>query len=242
MYQPELKMGEFEQYRGVYCSLCNQLGKRYGFFARMTLSYDFTFLALFRMALDDGCVGFENGRCAFNPLKKRTCCCENAHVDFAADAATLLMYHKLKDNMADNGFFPSLPARLLLPFASRAKKKAANAYPELAAHIQTCRDRQAELETSKTASRDAAAEPSAMMLADLARMGAADEREEMCIRDRRISPSIPSTSAGNAVAWIWRTTAAGRWKKCSSTGQARSGFCRAGRTIPCGRCLSLIHI
>ena len=38
VYQPELKMGEFEQYRGVYCSLCKSLGKRYGFFARMTLS------------------------------------------------------------------------------------------------------------------------------------------------------------------------------------------------------------
>ena len=41
VYQPELKMGEFEHYRGVYCALCKQLGKRYGFLARMTLSYDF---------------------------------------------------------------------------------------------------------------------------------------------------------------------------------------------------------
>ena len=183
IYKPELKMAEFEHDQGVYCSLCKQLGKRYGVMARMTLSYDFTFLAVFRMALSDTCTGFKKGRCTFNPLKKRTCCCENTHVEFAADAATLLMYHKLKDNMADNGFFHSLPARLLLPFASRAKKKAAKAYPELAAHIQTCMDRQAELETSKTASLDAAAEPSAMMLAYLARMGAADEREEK-IRDR----------------------------------------------------------
>ena len=128
IYKPELKMAEFEHYQGVYCSLCKQLGKRYGVMARMTLSYDFTFLAVFRMALSDTCTGFKKGRCTFNPLKKRTCCCENTHVEFAADAATLLMYHKLKDNMADNGFFHSLPARLLLPFASRAKKKAAKAY------------------------------------------------------------------------------------------------------------------
>ena len=26
VYQPELKMGEFEHYRGVYCALCKQLG------------------------------------------------------------------------------------------------------------------------------------------------------------------------------------------------------------------------
>ena len=183
IYKPELKMAEFEHYQGVYCSLCKQLGKRYGVMARMTLSYDFTFLAIFRMALSDVCTGFKKGRCAFNPLKKRTCCCENAHVNFAADAASLLMYHKLKDTIADNGFFHSLPARLLLPFASHAKKKAAKAYPELARHIQACMDRQMELEALQTASLDAAAEPSALLLAYLAKMGAADEREEK-IRDR----------------------------------------------------------
>ena len=84
VYQPELKMGEFEQYRGVYCSLCKSLGKRYGFFARMTLSYDFTFLAVFHMALQKGCAGFRMGRCALNPLKKRMCCRENEEIAYAA--------------------------------------------------------------------------------------------------------------------------------------------------------------
>lgn len=110
---------------GFIGSLCKQLGKRYGVMARMTLSYDFYFFSRFSHgAFGYLHQGFKKGRCTFNPLKKRTCCCENTHVEFAADAATLLMYHKLKDNMADNGFFHSLPARLLLPFASAAKKKA----------------------------------------------------------------------------------------------------------------------
>ena len=100
VYQPELKMGEFEQYRGVYCSLCKSLGKRYGFFARMTLSYDFTFLAVFHMALQKGCAGFRMGRCALNPLKKRMCCRENEEIAYAADAAVLLLYHKLRDTVA----------------------------------------------------------------------------------------------------------------------------------------------
>ena len=46
VYKPELKMKEFEMYRGIYCSLCKQLGKSYGLFARMTLSYDFAFMAI----------------------------------------------------------------------------------------------------------------------------------------------------------------------------------------------------
>lgn len=181
VYQPELKMGEFEQYRGVYCSLCKQLGKRYGFFARMTLSYDFTFLALFRMALDDGCVGFENGRCAFNPLKKRMCCRDNPHLHVAADAATLMVYYKLKDNIADGDFFSALPARLLLPFAALARRKAVKRQPELDNVIADCMDEQAQLEKSGTDSIDLAAEPSAKMLAFLAQITAGDEREQMIL-------------------------------------------------------------
>ena len=131
VYQPELKMGEFEQYRGVYCSLCKSLGKRYGFFARMTLSYDFTFLAVVHMALQKGCAGFRMGRCALNPLKKRMCCRENEEIAYAADAAVLLLYHKLRDTVADSGLLKGLGARFLLFFISRAKKKAAAVQPEL---------------------------------------------------------------------------------------------------------------
>lgn len=181
VYQPELKMGEFEQYRGVYCALCKQLGKRYGVLARMTLSYDFTFLALFRMALDEACPGFKPGRCAFNPLKKRTCCCDSVHLEGAADAATLLVYYKTRDTIADSGFFKGLAARLLLPFAASARKKAARRAPELDRFIAQCMAQQAELETQKVSSIDAAAEPSARMLAYLAAMTARDDRERQIL-------------------------------------------------------------
>ena len=69
MWKPELKMAEYEQYQGVYCSLCKQLGRRYGLPARMTLSYDFTLLALLGMALTPDCPGFEKSRCSFHPGK-----------------------------------------------------------------------------------------------------------------------------------------------------------------------------
>ena len=45
VYKPELKVKEYEAYKGVYCTLCKRLGKDYGFLSRLTLSYDFTFLA-----------------------------------------------------------------------------------------------------------------------------------------------------------------------------------------------------
>ena len=53
------------------------------------------------MALSDECEGFKKGRCLFNPLKKRTCCCNNEHIQYAADVASILMYFKIKDNILD---------------------------------------------------------------------------------------------------------------------------------------------
>ena len=50
-YRPEMKFKDYDMYKGVYCSLCKSIGKRYGLLARLTLSYDFTFLAILRMAV-----------------------------------------------------------------------------------------------------------------------------------------------------------------------------------------------
>ena len=182
-FQPELKMGEFEQYRGVYCSLCKQLGKSYGFWSRMTLSYDFTFLALFHMALSPSCGGLEKSRCTFNPLKKCLFCRDNASIRLAADAAVLLVYYKLRDSVADDGFFKRLSARFLLLFAKPARRKAAARLPKLDALMADCMQQQAALEADGCASIDRAADPTAQMLAALAAMTASsDEQKAVCER------------------------------------------------------------
>lgn len=133
VYQPELKMGEFEQYRGVYCSLCKSLGKRYGFFARMTLSYDFTFLAVFHMALQKGCARLPDGALRLESAEKRMCCRENEEIAYAADAAVLLLYHKLRDTVADSGLLKGLggpiPAAFHLPGEEKGRCGSAGAGP-----------------------------------------------------------------------------------------------------------------
>lgn len=176
-YKPEMTFGDFEIYQGVYCSLCKRLGKRYGPLARMTLSYDFTFLALFRMAAADSCPHFEVRRCALHPLKKRACCCGDADMAFAADAAMLLTWYKLQDNAADRGRMKRLAARFLLFLFRGAHQKAAEALPEMDAHIARCMEQQARVEAEKTSGIDAAADPSAQMLSYIAQAGARDERE-----------------------------------------------------------------
>ena len=54
LHKPAIRMGEYEQYRGIYCTLCRRIGRRYGLLMRLTLSYDMTFLALSdRMTVDE---------------------------------------------------------------------------------------------------------------------------------------------------------------------------------------------
>ena len=57
-FKAELKVKEWEAYQGIYCGLCKQLAQRYGLFARMTLNYDFVFLAMMDMALREQRIHF----------------------------------------------------------------------------------------------------------------------------------------------------------------------------------------
>lgn len=178
VYQPELKMGEFEHYRGVYCALCRRLGKRYGLFAQWSLSYDFTFLALLRLAMAPECSGFKKARCPYNPFKKRTCSCDTEQLDAAADAAVLLTYHKLKDTIADSGFFKRLGARILLPMAANDRRRCRKRHPDWDAAVADCMRRQSELEAAGCSSVDEAAEPTAYLLQFLFTMDTPDGNDK----------------------------------------------------------------
>ena len=54
-FKPELKIKDYELYKGVYCSECRVLGNLYTPIARMLLSYDFTFLSIVRLAIREKC-------------------------------------------------------------------------------------------------------------------------------------------------------------------------------------------
>ena len=100
-HTPELKVAEYEYYRSVYCGLCRSMGKCTGQCSRLTLSYDFAFLALVRIALSDEKVGFKRRRCVAHPVRKRSMMEPNSVLEYCAYAAALLSYHKLSDDIAD---------------------------------------------------------------------------------------------------------------------------------------------
>lgn len=98
---PQLKVMEYEMYRAVYCGLCRAMGRVTGQASRLTLSYDFTLLAMVRMILEGTAPEFEQFRCIAHPLKRRTMVPENAVLDHAAAVSAVLAYLKNRDDLAD---------------------------------------------------------------------------------------------------------------------------------------------
>ena len=163
----ELKIKEFELYRGVYCSLCKALGKKYGLISRFTLNYDFTFLALLNMSLKDGCDMFLQKRCTFNPLKKCNFCKSFDNFEMPAAAAMIMAYYKLLDNIADEKGFKKLLYKMLKPFFKSANKKAKAQFPHIEEIVADYIAEQTSLEQQNCTETDRAADPTAKALSKI---------------------------------------------------------------------------
>lgn len=177
-YKPELKIKEYETYKAVYCSLCKKLGQSYGILSRFTLSYDFTFLALLNMSMIDGCDGFIQKRCAFNPFKKCNYCKNDDAIDMPAAAAMIMLYYKILDNIADEKGLKKMGYRCLKPIFSRAHKKAAKQYPNIETAVAEYITSQNKLEANCCAFIDEAADPTAKVMEKILSLCSEDEMQK----------------------------------------------------------------
>ena len=125
VHRPELKVKENEYYRALYCGLCREMGRCTGQCSRAALSYDLTFFSLVRMAIAGTVPELARKTCIAHPLKKRTFVRSNPELEFSACVSAILTYHKVHDDLCDEKGFKRARARLLLPFASSARKRAA---------------------------------------------------------------------------------------------------------------------
>lgn len=121
---------EKERYQGAYCGLCHAMGRRHGFLARFTLSYDFAFLAVLFTTGEEMC--WQCRHCPTRPLGKKRRCLFGPGLDAAADASMILTYHKLRDDIADSGFFRGLLPRFLCLLLRRGYCRAERKRPEFA--------------------------------------------------------------------------------------------------------------
>lgn len=159
----ELKVRDYEIYRGIYCSLCNALGKNYTAFARLLLSYDFAFAAILRLALGNGSCTFSQKRCPLNPAKKCFFCEQKAEIDQCAHAIIIIAYYKLLDNIHDREIGKKIISALLFPAVSLMHKKAVKNAPEIESIVSESIEEQKRIE-AKNAGIDESADPSAKAL------------------------------------------------------------------------------
>lgn len=179
--KPELTVLDYEIYRGVYCSLCRNLGRRYSPLAQLFLSFDFTFAALLFLAVRQEKCTLTPCRCPYNPAKRCSKCTDRSALDRCADGVIITVYHKLLDDIHDRGFFRRILALLLFPAVALMHRKAARLSPEIETAVSTAMTEQKAVENT-AACVDAAADPSAKALSVIFSLGVPREEEPILRR------------------------------------------------------------
>ncbi len=178
-YKPELKIKEYEVYKGVYCTLCKELGKEYGFLSRFILSYDGAFYVMYKSGLAKDNISISKSQCSFNPCKKcMKITCESDIYKVSAAVTVILAYFKLKDNIRDSRGVKKILSYFLYPYFAHINKKAKKKYPDIFNSVEKGMAQQFELEKDN-ASPDKAAHPTAQILSELFYYGECGEQAEL---------------------------------------------------------------
>ncbi len=163
---PELKVRDHELYKATYCGLCRTMGKSTGCVSKLTLNYDFVFLALLRMMLTGERAEVKMRRCAVHPLKKRPMLEPNEALRFSAKTSVILTRSKLKDNINDSHGLARIKAKTV-GLVSIFFKKTEKRYRPLQEKIASCIDALTELEKSNSDSLDQTANTFGELLGNL---------------------------------------------------------------------------
>ena len=146
---------EKERYRAVYCGLCFALRDRYGQLSRACLTYDLTLFVLLCNSLHEPTETQGTSHCVMHPAPAAPRpWARSAWTDYAADLSVALAYHKVLDDVADDG---DLAARVAKRLLAGAYERARTRIPEQCAEIERA---MAAIRAIESAGRNAAAAPS----------------------------------------------------------------------------------
>ncbi len=159
----ELKVREWGEYRSYYCGLCKTLKQEYGFTTRMLLNYDFVYFAMLADSLHDATACHTAERCIANPLQKRCIATHTEGLRLAADCLVLSAWHKISDDIADEGFAKRVAARGLRVLLKAKHRKAQQRLPRVDEILASAMQAQNALEARHSQSIDEAADPTAQM-------------------------------------------------------------------------------
>ncbi|MDD4295664.1 MAG: DUF5685 family protein [Ruminiclostridium sp.] len=174
----ELKIWEFEVFRGYYCGVCKAIAKQAGHRGRLSLSYDTAFLALLLDSLNIEPLKGKQQRCFVHPAQKRFMVENNSAVEFASDINILLAYYSLKDKWQDEKRISgSVGTAVLKKGFKRVKRK----YPKLVKDVQLELSTLHKLEQENCEFMDEASEPFARLMQTIFSFSGSDECQKKAL-------------------------------------------------------------
>ncbi len=178
-YTPELLVKDCEFYKATYCGVCRAMKKYTGALSNVGLSYDSVILALVRMLfVPDSEICAKSQRCIAHPLKKRPMLSLNSALEYTARAFAILTYHKLLDDISDEGALKKMAAGAAKPIYRRASKKARLA--DIGQTVSSKLAKITELEKANTKSIDEPASIFGELLGELFASGLSDNDRLVC--------------------------------------------------------------
>lgn len=158
-----LEKAQYARYKGCYCGLCHALREKYGFAAKLGLTYDMTFLVLLLNSLYEPTEYHAESHCAVHPVKKQGYW-QSEISDYAADMNVMLAYLNCRDDWKDDADLPKLLEAKTL---EKAYEEISAKYPRQTAAINEGMRRLDEIEKSRKAMPDAASAAFGMIMAEL---------------------------------------------------------------------------
>lgn len=158
----ELAKEEQTRYQAVYCGICRSIRRQAGQRARLSLSYDMTFLALLLMSLYEPEETGGKHACALHPIRRDWTDC--AYIHYAADMNIVLAYYNCLDDWHDDG---SHPKKWMADHLKQFLPGIEEHYPRQCAAIRDCIARLSALEKENCADPDACANCFGALMAEL---------------------------------------------------------------------------
>ena len=159
----ELTQEQKLRYNAIYCGLCRSIRSRGGQVARLSLSYDMTFLALLLMSLYEPEEQTGPNACHLHPIEKRPWV-DSTLIGYCADMNIALAYYNCLDNWSDDG---SVWAKAMANKLSPALPTIADRWPRQCAAIESCIQRLAQLEADRCPNPDEPANCFGALMAEL---------------------------------------------------------------------------
>ena len=156
---PNLLIKDFMLYKALYCGLCKSIGAACGQRARLSLTYDVTFLSALLHNMTGTDIRVERQNCFEHAIRKRPIAAVDDLTMELGALNTVLAYFKLADDIADGS-----GGRIKRAWFKKGYKRAKKRYPELVARIGQFVAEQAAVEKKRSPSPDEAAEPTAQLM------------------------------------------------------------------------------